>query len=125
MSDQRIKVIGTKGRYEADQKNRGIRIVTDENGIEDPNPDFCAMYGTAAGDVSFRGYGIESVHQFLTDALAIESGTLNIAGLEGRRPTFKDSIIPTAIIEAVNKSLAENSRWVKIRFRNSKSITLE
>src|SRR3972149_5716305 len=32
MSDQRIKVIGTKGRYEADQKNRGIRIVTDENG---------------------------------------------------------------------------------------------
>lgn len=114
MSDQRIKVIGTKGRYEADQKNRGIRIITDENGIEEPNPDFCSIYGTVAGDVTFRGYGIESVLQFFTDVCGIEAGTLKIAGLEGRRPTFKDSIIPTAIIEAVNKSLAENSKWINI-----------
>lgn len=125
MSDQRIKVIGTKGRYEADQKNRGICIVTDENGIEEPNPDFCSMYGTIAGDVTFRGYGIESVLQFLDDVCGIESGVLNIARLDGRRPTFKDSIIPTAIIEAVNKSLAENSRWVQISFGSGKSITLK
>lgn len=125
MSDQKIKVIGTKGCYEADQKNRGIHIVTDENGIEEPNPDFCSMYGTAAGDISFRGYGIESVLQFLDDVCNIESGALKIAGLEGRRPTFKDSIITTAIIEAVNKSLAENSRWIEIRFNNDKSITLK
>ncbi|MBI3378841.1 MAG: Gfo/Idh/MocA family oxidoreductase [Nitrospirae bacterium] len=125
MSDQRIKVIGTKGRYEADQKNRGIRIVTDDNGIEEPNPDFCSMYGTAAGDMSFRGYGIESVLQFLADVCGIESGTLNIAGLEGRRPTFKDSIIPTAIIEAVNKSLAENGKWINVKSNHGKSITLE
>ncbi|MBI5195868.1 MAG: Gfo/Idh/MocA family oxidoreductase [Nitrospirae bacterium] len=115
MSDQKIKVIGTKGRYEADQKNRGIRIITDGNGIEEPNPDFCSMYGTAAGDVSFRGYGIESVLQFLADVCAIESGTVKIAGLEGKRPTFKDSIIPTAIIEAVNKSLAGNGKWINIK----------
>jgi len=115
MSDQRIKVIGTKGRYEADQKNRGIRIVTDENGIEEPNPDFCSMYGTAAGDVSFRGYGIESVLQFLDDVCGVESGALKIAGLEGRRPTFRDSVIPTAIVEAVNKSLAESGEWINIK----------
>lgn len=125
MSDQKIKVIGTKGRYEADQKNRGIRIVTDENGIEEPNPDFCSMRGTAAGDVSFYGYGIESVRQFFDDVCSIESGALNIAGLEGRRPAFKDSIIPAAIIEAVNKSLAENSRWIEIRFNDGKSISIE
>lgn len=125
MSDQRIKVIGTKGRYEADQKNRGIRIVTDANGIEEPNPDFCSMYGTAVGDISFRGYGIESVLQFLDDVCGIESGTLNIAGLEGRRPTFKDSIVTTAIIEAVNKSLAENGKWINVKSNHGKSITLE
>lgn len=125
MSDQKIKVIGTRGRYEADQKNRGICLVTDENGIEEPNPDFCSMYGTAAGDISFRGYGIESVVQFLDDVCGIESGTLNIAGLEGRRPTFKDSIITTAIIEAVNKSLAENGKWVNVKSNHGKSITLE
>lgn len=115
MSDQKIKVIGTRGRYEADQKKRGICLVTDEGGIEEPNPDFCSMRGTVAGDVSFHGYGIESVHQFFDDVCSIESGALNIAGLEGRRPTFKDSIVTTAIIEAVNKSLAENSRWIEIR----------
>lgn len=125
MSDQKIKVIGTKGRYEADQKNRGICLVTDEDGIEEPNPDFCSMYGTAAGDISFRGYGIESALQFIDDVCGIESGTLNIAGLEGRRPTFKDSIITTAIIEAVNKSLAENGKWINIKSNHGKSITLE
>ena len=40
-SDQKIKFIGTKGRYEADQKERGIRINTDDLGVEHINPDFC------------------------------------------------------------------------------------
>ena len=125
MSDQRIKVIGTKGRYEADQKKRGICLVTDDGGIEEPNPDFCSMYGIAAGDVSFRGYGIESVLQFLMDVCAIESGVLNIVGLEGRRPTFKDSVIPVAIIEAVNKSLDWNGKWINIKSNHGESLTLE
>jgi predicted dehydrogenase len=125
MSDQKIKVIGTKGRYEADQKNRGICVVTDEDGVEEPNPDFCSMYGTVKGDISFQGYGIDSVHQFFDDVCSIESGALKIAGLEGRRPTFKDSIIPAAIIDAANKSLAENSRWIKVRFNDGKSISIE
>ncbi len=125
MSDQRIKVVGTKGRYEADQKKRGICVVTDADGIEEPNPDFCSMYGTAAGDISFRGYGIESVLQFLADVRDVGSGTLKIAGLEDRRPTFKDSIVPAAIIEAVNKSLAGNSGWIKIEFAGGKSIKIE
>jgi hypothetical protein len=83
------------------------------------------MYGTVKGDISFQGYGIESVHQFFNDVCSIESGALSIAGLEGRRPTFKDSIIPAAIIEAANKSLAEKSRWIEIKFDDSKSISIE
>ena len=39
MSDQAIKLIGTKGRIESDQKNRGMRLVS-EQGIEDINPYF-------------------------------------------------------------------------------------
>ena len=45
-SDQKLKFVGSKGRYEADQKERGIRINTDEDGIEHINPDFCRPYGT-------------------------------------------------------------------------------
>ena len=114
MSDQRIKVIGTRGRYEADQKNRGIRVVTDEQGIEEPNPDFCSMYGHEHGGISFQGYGIDSVLQFLGDAERVDSGEVSVADLESLRPTFRSQVVPTAVIEAVNYSLAANGEWVQI-----------
>lgn len=113
MSDQKIKVIGTKGRFESDQKNRGITIVSDEKGIEEPNPYFCSAYG-AGGDTAYRGYGIDSIHQFLDDVVMIEKGLLNIDDLDNRRPTFKEALIPTMVLEAVNKSLRDNGKWIKI-----------
>lgn len=114
MSDQRIKAIGTKGRFESDQKRRGVTIVTDEKGIEEPNPYFCCDYGTK-GNVEYRGYGIESIHQFLNDVIKIENSELKIDDLEGKRPTFKESIVPTKVLEAVNKSLRNNGKWIYIK----------
>ncbi len=122
MSNQKIKVIGTKGRYEADQKRRGICLTTDENGIEEPNPDFCSMYGSQNGDISFQGYGIDSITRFLKDVAQIESGQLKVEELDNRRPTFKDSIVPTVIIEAVNKSLTKNSQWIDTKFEDNKFL---
>jgi predicted dehydrogenase len=113
MSDQKIKVIGTKGRFESDQKNRGITVVTDEKGIEEPNPYFCTPFGKA-GNIAYRGYGIDSVHQFLNDVCHIEEGLVKIGELEKDRPTFRDSLAPTKALEAVNKSLIKNGEWVKI-----------
>ncbi len=116
MSDQRIKVVGTKGRYEADQKRRGIFIIDDEDGIEEPNPDFCSLFGTDRKSFSFQGYGIESIIQFLKDVIDIEDGNTRVEDLEGLRPTFKESIIPTMILEAVNKSLNTDGQWIEIKF---------
>lgn len=113
MSEQRIEVIGTKGRFESDQKKRGITIVTDEKGIEEINPYFCSAYGEK-GCVSYRGYGIESIYQFLDDVVQIEKGELKIDDLEGKRPTFKESIVPTAVLEAVNESLKRGGEWVTV-----------
>ena len=113
MSDQRIKVIGTKGRFESDQKDRGITIVTDEKGVEEPNPYFCCSYGQS-GEIFYSGYGIESIHQFLSDVVKIERGSLRIQDLEEKRPTFRQSLIPTKVIEAVNSSLQNNSKWIEI-----------
>ena len=113
MSDQKIKVIGTKGRFESDQKNRGIYIVNDKAGVEEPNPYFCASYGRL-GSVSYRGYGIDSVHQFLNDVESIERGEMQVSDLEGKRPTFRQSIVSTAVLEAVNKSLENRSKWVAV-----------
>ena len=114
MSDQRIKVIGTKGRFESDQKKRGITMVTDRNGIEEPNPYFCSAYGPS-GNVSYRGYGIESICTFLDDATQIENEKLKARDLENKRPTFRNSLLPTAVLEAVNKSLKNNGKWVNIQ----------
>jgi len=115
MSDQRIKVIGTEGRFEADQKYRGITVVTDTAGIEEPNPDFSSFYGTGAGeDVGFEGYGPNSVIQFLEDVRDMKAKALRPADLEDKRPTFREALIPTAILEAANRSLAEGGYWVDV-----------
>jgi len=112
MSDQKIKMIGTMGRYEADQKRRGIHIIDEKDGIDEPNPDFCTMYGTGEKNITFRGYGIESIIQFLNDVVDIEAGKIRINDLEGKRPTFKESVIPTIVLEAVNRSLNGNGEWI-------------
>jgi len=114
MSDQRIKVIGTKGRFESDQKNRGITIVSDEGGIEEPNPYFSSPYGTT-GALEYKGYGIRSIRRFLDDVTRIEKGDTAISELENDRPTFGQSIIPTAVIEAVGRSLRNEGAWVKVK----------
>lgn len=113
MSEQGIKVIGTKGRFESDQKRRGIRIVIDGKGIEEPNPYFCGAYGTP-GNIAYRGYGIDSIHQFLKDVIDVEDGLSKIEELEYKRATFKQSVIPVTVLEGVNNSLANNGKWLNI-----------
>lgn len=114
MSDQKIKVVGTKGRYEADQKRRGVFLVADQRGIEEPNPDFCTAYGSCRGEVSFRGYGIDSVSEFLGDVSLVVMGLMKKESLEGKRPTFRDSVVSTSVIEAVKQSLESNNGWIPV-----------
>lgn len=115
MSDQRIKVIGTNGRYESDQKNRGVQLVTQKNGIEDINPYFTQSYCTSEGKMRFfSGYGIKSITRFCEDALDIKSGSKKPSDFEGIRPTFKEALISTSIIEAATKSLGHNSIWINL-----------
>lgn len=113
MSDQKIKVIGTKGRFESDQKRRGVTVITDENGVEEPNPYFCRAYGQD-DNVTYSGYGIESICQFLDDASGIEEGSVSIEMLEKSRPTFKQSVIPTKVLECVKESLKKNGKWIEL-----------
>jgi D-galacturonate reductase len=120
LSNQKIKVIGTKGRYEADQKRRGICVTSDEEGVEEPNPDFCSMYGSRKGDISFQGYGIDSITRFLNDVTMIENKQLRVEDLDSQRPTFKESLVPTVIIEASNRSIVGNGRWVNTVFEDGR-----
>ena len=115
MSDQKIKFIGTKGRYEADQKNRGITINTDELGVQDINPYFSMSYGTKNGNISWNGYGIESITTFISDVISLEDKKISLSELQAKRPSFKESLISTAVIEAAHQSLEYNSDWQIIK----------
>jgi D-galacturonate reductase len=111
VSDQKIKFIGTKGRYEADQKERGIRINTNDIGVEHINPDFCMPYGTENGNISWHGYGIESITTFLNDVMALEEDQKSLSELQVERPSFQESLISTAVVEAAHLSLENGSSW--------------
>jgi len=114
MSNQKIKLVGTNGRFESDQKDRGIKINLDNKGIEQPNPDFCYEFTKNNGQKNWRGYGIESIKEFLTDIDQINSGLATISELKTLRPTFTEALISTAVIEAANQSLITDNSWVNL-----------
>ena len=60
MSDQAIKVIGTQGRIECDQKHRGVQLVNDRAGTEDINPYFSSFFDDPPHGLRFDGYGYRS-----------------------------------------------------------------
>ena len=114
MSDQKIKLVGTKGRLESDQKERGIKINLDHNGIEQPNPDFCCEFGNKIGRKEWRGYGIDSIKEFLTDVTKINAGSITLDKIKFERPTFYEAMISTAVVEAAHRSLANGNEWINI-----------
>jgi predicted dehydrogenase len=116
LSYQSIKVIGTAGRFESDQRDRGLQMVTETDGIEDINPYFCQSYPTLQGPGhQYKGYGIDSIRTFLEDAAGCLDGEKTPADLEPLRPTLRQALRSTAVVEAINRSLAEKSNWVPVR----------
>ncbi|MDC0856665.1 Gfo/Idh/MocA family oxidoreductase [Candidatus Nitrosopelagicus sp.] len=113
VSYQSIKFIGTKGRIESDQKNRGLQIITDDKGIEDVNPYFNQNY-TIENDTLFKGYGIESFIQFFKDCNKILKDNKSVKSFDNIRSTFANTLNSVLVIESVNKSLKSNGKWIKI-----------
>lgn len=115
MSDQKIKVIGTIGRIESDQKSRGIQVISDLNGIEDINPYFSDFYYDISDKaMNFKGYGCDSILQFIEDSQSIINKAKAPEDMKGLRATFEGALISTAVIEAVNISLRNDNKWVNI-----------
>jgi predicted dehydrogenase len=114
MSDQRYKVVGTKGRLEIDQKNRGVEFVSEIDGVQQMNPYFSEYLPDADGQLQFQGYGHKSIAQFLADVQNLEQGSTTRQELEKNRPDISASLVSTAVVDAVNESLKENGAWKNI-----------
>ena len=117
MSDQKFNMVGTNGRVELDQKNRGVRTITEDDLIEDINPDFCRMYGNKVGSISWRGYGIDSIVTFFQDVINLNYKITTKNKLVKTRPSFEESRYSTAVLEAANYSLKNGSVWKKISLK--------
>lgn len=110
MSDQKINMVGTKGRYQADQKNRGVQVVLDDQGVQDINPYFSiCRQDPVSGKLKFSGYGISSILQFIHDVLSFVSGNIELKTIEKERPSFQAALVSTAVLDAAGKSLRTGS----------------
>jgi len=115
LSDQKYKVIGTLGRIECDQKNRGVELVTEKTGIQQINPYFSDYLPDENGELKFGGYGHTSISNFLKDVVDLQNKKTTLEHLIKTRPSFQSAIPSTAIVEAVNESLKSNGDWTKIK----------
>lgn len=104
MSKQDFKLIGTTGRIDCEQKERGLKFLTDKKETEQINPDFCRVYSLNKFK-TFEGYGIESIINFLK-YLKYKELT------DDRLCTFSEACISTSVIDAANLSLVKNSDWI-------------
>lgn len=115
LSYQSLKVIGTEGRFESDQRDRGLELITEAGGIETLNPYFTQSYPVGDGTRrEYRGYGIDSVRTFLEDVRDLHDGRTTPADLEPVRPTLRQALASTAVVDAVNQSLAAGGAWMTI-----------
>ena len=114
MSDQKYKVVGTKGRIECDQKNRGIELVQEGAGVRHINPYFSEYLPSPDGRTEFSGYGHRSISLFLNDCDRIRKGEISTSLLDEVRPTFRQALVSTLVLDAANASMARNSEWIRI-----------
>lgn len=114
LSDQRYNLVGTAGRLDLDQRDRGVVLSSAAGGVKTINPYFAEFLSSPYGREYYSGYGPRSIIQFVEDVAHVSCGKLVPSALEGLRPTFRDALVSTAIIETVNKSLLKHGSWEDI-----------
>ena len=113
MSDQKFIVVGTEGRIETDQKDRGLSVIS-QKGIQTVNPYFSDYLPDPDGNLRFDGYGHQSIATFIRDVDDVTHARTTPAKLAGSRPSLSQGLVSTAVLEAVNSSLATKSEWCDV-----------
>jgi predicted dehydrogenase len=114
LSDQRFLLVGSEGRMDLDQKDRGVTLVTATGGIETLNPYFSMVLDDANGAASFQGYGFKSIERYVLDVCDVIAKRISPKSLEASRPSLHQALVSTAVVEAVNQSLSQGGEWSRI-----------
>lgn len=114
MTYQDIHIIGTKGHINSEQRYRGFETVLTGQGQGIINPYFFHLHKGLLGNPELEGkYGFKSIKTFVKCVSGVENG-ISADDFEDKLPTIKDSRIVTAILEAADKSLANNSEIISL-----------
>ncbi len=114
MTYQEMHLIGTEGHIESDQRFRGYETVLSGKGQELTNPYFFNLNKGIDGKLDLDNkYGFKSVKTFVKAALEVSNGE-KIDKFDKYLPTIKESERITAILEAVDQSLRNNSAVIQI-----------
>lgn len=108
MSDQRISAVGSEGRIDCDQKNRGIQEVTSSDGAQSINPYFSSWIAGPDGKQQLNGYGYMSIFTFISDINDLLQGKTSISALNAIRPGIEHSLVSTKFIDHVSQQLLKN-----------------
>ena len=103
-------MIGTEGRIESDQKNRGYEVISNQ-GIESLNLYFNQDY-FIDDKYYFKGYGIDSIVQFFSDSYDLINKNKTLKIISKNRPTFENTFSSVSVVESANKSLKHNGKWI-------------
>jgi D-galacturonate reductase len=114
LSDQRFMLVGSEGRVDLDQKDRGVTLVTAASGIEAVNPYFSMFLTDACGTAEFQGYGFKSIERYVLDVFDVIANGVPARSFEGSRPSIKQALVSTGVVEAANRSLLLNGEWSEI-----------
>ena len=127
MTNQGMNLLGTKGEYWADHKDRNTHFVTDEKGYEDYNPNFFKQYDSwdFPGDVDNVGYGYDSIVQGINDVRRLTTATEGMSAdeaLKVRKEMLKEmeatrglpgqALVGVAINNAVRMSADAGGKFV-------------
>lgn len=118
MTFQQMHLMAENGHVFSEQRYRGTRKVLDQGGLQAPNPYFFNFSRNLLGGWNLETkYGYQSVETFVKLVLC-GSGSEQRLHL----PTFSESERVTAILEAADLSLANDSCLIEVRKLDKKFV---
>lgn len=116
MTYQQVHLLTENGHIFSDQRYRGLRKVLNNNGIEAPNPYFFNLIKDATEKLDLENkYGFKSINTFINNVI-------NQKKRDSSLPYFEESEKVTAILEAADLSLKNNSKVIIIKKEKGKFI---
>ena len=104
--NQSIRFIGTEGIIECDTQDRGTRLCSNKNSMETYNLGFILESKDRAGNTVYKGYGIESINDFVYNITYLENGGSFENLKKYAISAFgEDGLEATKIAVAIHKSL--------------------